>query len=631
MIQFMSARVKHYFTHLALVLTYLLICFAFAVGTAGLEDDEAVSFRQSAALAQHAPMQCLGSYDLRFGHICLPVMLAPYVGASKDYVLLPLFAITGFHVGVARMGAALLAACGIFGAWFFMNRFFGPMPAAVSAGFLALNPSYVDLPLFDQGNIAFSLGILGLVLVAVTRAVDRPSHGRFFALGLLIGLGIWGRLNFAWLALAAGVALTIVFCQELLGMLRYAPALIAGSLLGAAPLIRFLLRRSGDLKSFMETSAVAQTFSQTLHSVLFSLWDVMLASAEHRVMIWRADRIPAGLSTAMLTLSAIAVAWCLFRKNKTSRAIALTIAVLLVEFLASQLPVASHHMVIFVFLVALAIGAALSSFTGKAARIATGCLCFAYTITAATIDFDSASRLHRTRGYGEWSAGIYPLVSLLKSHPDANGLYMLDWGFAQSIYVLSKGQLPSVNLFAKPETRDPESVDWPRRLQDGGTFVTYATDTLHFPEATLSFEHELEQSQKPFTKTSFQERDGMPYAYVFVVPRSPASEGASRIPDARRTTSFFASPAEITGDANGLGQTTLLFWTDKSTFVEIHVGTPDGPMLGQFRSRGVTSGVSKTGSWVSDGMTFYLQDVAGKPLAPQYTLATVKVSVKTAR
>ncbi|HLX46365.1 MAG TPA: glycosyltransferase family 39 protein [Bryobacteraceae bacterium] len=627
----MRARGQYYLAPGALIFAYLLICFAFAVGTAGLEDDEAVSFRQSAALAQHAPMQCLGSYDLRLGHICLPIMLAPYVGASKDYVLLPLFAIAGFHVGVARMGAALLAACGIFGAWVFMKRFFGPMPAAVSAGFLALNPSYIDLPLFDQGNIAFSLGILGFLLVAVTRVVDRPSRGRFFTLGLLIGIGTWGRLNFAWLALAAGVAVMIVFRRELGSMLRYAPWLIAGSLAGAAPLIRFLLRRSGDLKSFMETSAVPQTFSQTLHSVLVSLWDVMLASAEHRVTIWRAGPIPAGLSTAMLALSAMAVAWCLFQRSKAARAVALTILVLLAVYVGSQLPVASHHMVIFVFLVALALGTASSGLTKKAGRIAIGLLCFAYAITAATIDFDSASRLHRTRGYGEWSAGIYPLVAYLQSHPDSNGLYMLDWGFAHSTYVLSKGRLPSTDLYTRPDSRGGENVDWPRRLHDGGTFVTYATDILHFPEATLSFEHELELSKRPFTKTSFQERDGTAYAHVLVVPRSPASEEPLRIPDARRTTTFLASPSEIAGDANGLGQTTLLFWTDKSTFVEIHVGAPDGPMLGQFRSRGVTSGVSKTGSWVSDGMTFYLQDVAGKPLVPQYTLATVKVSVKTAR
>src|SRR5271154_4156159 len=248
----MPARLKHYLIPFSLILAYLAICFVFAVGTAGLEDDEAVSFRQSAALADHAPMQCLGSYDLRFGHICLPIMLAPYVGASKDYVLLPLFAIACFHVGVARMGAALLAACGIFGAWFFMNRFFGAAAAAFTAGFLALNPSYIDLPLFDQGNIAFSLGILGLVLVAITLIADVPSHARFFVLGLLIGLGIWGRLNFAWLVFAAGVAVVAVFRRELLGMLRFVPSLVAGTLVGVALLIRFLLRRAGDLRSFME-------------------------------------------------------------------------------------------------------------------------------------------------------------------------------------------------------------------------------------------------------------------------------------------------------------------------------------------------------------------------------------------
>ena len=624
----MPAHLKHYLVPFSLILTYLIICFAFGVGTAGLEDDEAVSFRQSAALADHARMQCLGSYDIRFGRACLPVMLAPYVGAAKDYVLLPLFEIAGVHVGVARMGAALLAACGIFGAWFFMNRFFGAVAAAITAGFLAVNPSYIDLPLFDQGNIAFSLGIFGLLLVAVTRVVDRPSHARFFVLGLLIGLAIWGRLNFAWLVFAAGAAVTVVFRFSLTRMLRYLPSLVAGSLVGGALLVKFLLRRSQDLRSFMEASSAPQTFSQTLHSVLFSLWDVTLASMEHRAAIWHAGPIPAGLSTIMLAISATAVAWCLLSRSKPAAVIGVTVIALLLEFLVSRLPVASHHMVIFVPLLGLALGIAVSDlrFMRKGGRIAAGLLCFAYTITAATIDFNSASSLHRTRGYGEWSAGIYPLVSYLQSHPDQNGLYMLDWGLDQPIYILSKGRLPSTNLFAAAEG---SGFDWPRLLHDGGTFVTYETDILHFPEATISFEQELEQSKKPFTKTSFQERDGAPYAYVFVVPRSPADEQPPRTPPGKRETTFFASPAEIVSEANGLGKTTLLFWTDKSTFVEIHVGAPDGPMLGQFRSRGPTSGVSKTGNWVSDGMTFYLQDVAGKPLVPQYTLATVKVSVKS--
>ena len=628
----MSARLRHYLIPFSLILIYLAICCAFAVGTAGLEEDEAVSFRQSAALADHARMQCLGSYDIRFGNGCLPVMLAPYVGASKDYVLLPLFEIAGFHVAVARMGAALLAACGILGAWFFMNRFFGPLAAAITAGFLALNPSYIDLPLFDQGNIAFSLAILGLLLVSVTRIVDRPSHARFFVFGLLIGLGIWGRLNFAWLVFAAGIAITVVFRLELSRMFRFVPSLIAGTLVGVALLARFLLRRAGDLRSFTETSAVGQSFAQTLHSVFFSLWDVMLASREHRVTIWRADPIPSGLSTAMLAVSAIAVGWCLFRRSKPALAVVVTIVALLLEYLAARLPVASHHTVIFVPLVGLALGIAVSDrrFLWNAGRLAVALLCFAYVITAATIDFNSATSLHRTQGYGEWSSGIYPLVSYLQSHPDQNGLYMLDWGLGHTVFVLSKGQLPSISLFRAPIAGDAErAVDWPRVLHDGGTFVTYATDTLHFPEATILFEQELEQSKKPFTKTSFQERDGSPYAYVFVVPRS-----RGEVPETTLTgkkTTFLASPAEIVSQENGFGKTTLLFWTDRSKFVEIHVGAPDGPMLGQFRSRGPNSGVAMTGNWVSDGMTFYLQDVAGKPLALQYTLATVSVSVRSAK
>jgi hypothetical protein len=52
------------------------------------------------------------------------------------------------------------------------------------------------------------------------------------------------------------------------------------------------------------------------------------------------------------------------------------------------------------------------------------------------------------------------------------------------------------------------------------------------------------------------------------------------------------------------------------------VGSPSGPL---FTYQG-SQGSAQTGAWVTDGMTFYLQDVTGgKPLTAANTLATLVV------
>jgi hypothetical protein len=83
---------------------------------------------------------------------------------------------------------------------------------------------------------------------------------------------------------------------------------------------------------------------------------------------------------------------------------------------------------------------------------------------------------------------------------------------------------------------------------------------------------------------------------------------------------MFASPSTIAAG----GTTTLVWNTPAAQTVEIHVGSASGPMFG----RGGPRGSAQTGTWVTDGMTFYLQDVTNNaPLTPANTLATVVVHV----
>lgn len=70
------------------------------------------------------------------------------------------------------------------------------------------------------------------------------------------------------------------------------------------------------------------------------------------------------------------------------------------------------------------------------------------------------------------------------------------------------------------------------------------------------------------------------------------------------------------------GTTTINWNAPNVSDVEIHLGSPNGPLF----ASGGNQGSAQTGPWVPDGMTFYLQDVTnGKPLTASNTLATLIV------
>jgi len=77
----------------------------------------------------------------------------------------------------------------------------------------------------------------------------------------------------------------------------------------------------------------------------------------------------------------------------------------------------------------------------------------------------------------------------------------------------------------------------------------------------------------------------------------------------------------VTGNAFH-GATTLSWNAPDAKVIEVHVGSPAGPVFAEGGNRGSVD----TGVWVADGMVFYLQDVSdGRPLTADYTLATVVV------
>jgi Ferritin-like domain len=94
-------------------------------------------------------------------------------------------------------------------------------------------------------------------------------------------------------------------------------------------------------------------------------------------------------------------------------------------------------------------------------------------------------------------------------------------------------------------------------------------------------------------------------------------------------------PASLTASPNpipvasgaDLGMTTISWNAPSASVIQVRVGAPDGDLF----TDNVNLGSMATGLWVSDGLTFYLQDVSsGQAPTAANTLATLVVNLKSA-
>jgi hypothetical protein len=86
------------------------------------------------------------------------------------------------------------------------------------------------------------------------------------------------------------------------------------------------------------------------------------------------------------------------------------------------------------------------------------------------------------------------------------------------------------------------------------------------------------------------------------------------------------NPIVVCG-GEGLGATTLTWSAEEAGEVQIRVGSPAGKLL----VHGGQAGRVETGSWVTDGMVFFLQDVTGaRPLTWENSVAALVVHVTDA-
>jgi hypothetical protein len=234
---------------LALALSFVLFsCIALGVvgrhlEVPGLYYDEVIQAEPAVQfLADDGrPSRIPGARTIRLFGGWFPVMVQPYMGAVKSHALMPAFAAFGATAASLRLTTLTWSLVGLLFAMLWAREVLGTRVALVAAALLAVDPSFLWTSRHDWGS--FALGFLCRCggLYFVTTGWTHRTTWRLFAGGLCLGLGVYNKIDFGVLVVAAGLALAIALPRVVSEAvrsrgLRPLPAAL-GFLLGAGPMI----------------------------------------------------------------------------------------------------------------------------------------------------------------------------------------------------------------------------------------------------------------------------------------------------------------------------------------------------------------------------------------------------------
>ncbi len=177
------------------------------------------------------------------------------------------------------------------------------------------------------------------------------------------------------------------------------------------------------------------------------------------------------------------------------------------------------------------------------------------------------------------------------------GQTTLNWTCPTCAFTQVRIGSPSGQLFAANASGGSATTgNW---VTDGMTFYLLDTTNASSPSTVAMFTAHL-QAPSASAGTSSASSNG-----VITATPNPA----------------FYAPGSL-----ALAQTSVSWSCSSCSSTEIHVDSPGGPL---FATSFGGSGTATTGTWVTDGTVFYLQDASsGNPTSPSSTVSTVTVAVQ---
>ena len=527
----------------AAILLHLLLAMGLAWQDVGLHYDEAIH--------QHGTVHMLHSEGKpRFAHYdpggwievagrWWPVMIMPYTGAVSYYLLLPVYAVWGADPFVSRLFAALLSAFGIWALARLLREQVHPAAVAFTALAMAVHPSSVFHTILDKTNTALWAASLGALALSINAYLKSPGTARACLVGLVAGIAVWNRLNFAWLLLSAAVAAVLILRRSVWIPRRQVVALAAGGLIGCFPVVVYELLSRGGTLSFIQHARLDLDLFSLFQARVPMLIDAVLCDRQCRAVWDGPASLPLWLSVVLSAGVLFGLAAALLRRDKTPAALWHRLAALFcLTFGAimafSRLPVGHHHVVTLVpaaaIVVVLALGWLATRY--RVGKIVAGAFALVYFCAAMFWSIALIRGLQRTGGTASWSDAIYFVNDYLETYQHGREVKILDWGLHNNLFVLSNGEIRAVELFWGPDAENTVAgKPWAEQLRVGDLYLTNAEGKRHFPEATLGFERALAESGFSFQRAQFRTRTGTPYAeLISVLPADAARSSPYLLP-----------------------------------------------------------------------------------------------------
>ncbi len=379
----------------------------------------------------------------------LPWMTQVYLGALKDQLLIPSFALFGATPVVLRTTTLSIALVGLLFAMLFAERLIGSGAAIAMGLLLATDPSFFFVARHDWGPFAsgFMFRSAGL-LFAIRFLVDGRLWTALLA-GSAFGLGIYNKVDVVVClaatvcaalaaAYAGGDALRARIRERRAGLVLFATAL----LVTAAPMIA----------SLAEMGAVAQSLSRQDDSVekLLAAWTTLDGTYFARLMAvgGRFERLfdPSDVGFGLFGVVALASAptLVLLARRETREARGALVFVWVAFVLATigmlVFPGASriHHFLNVLPFPHLAVAAVLSvgwRTRHRLVRTTLAAVAALALVGSIVIDIRTAQLITTTGGRGWWSDALNAFAADPSLSAEDN-LVSLDWGFHQSLSFL---------------------------------------------------------------------------------------------------------------------------------------------------------------------------------------------------
>jgi hypothetical protein len=453
-------------------------------------------------------------------------MLMPYAGATSFYALLPVYALFEPGVVIGRVTAALLAAFGLWGLGRLAGVAAGPAAAAAVVLILAVHPGFLSNTVFNDSGFAYWMAALGAACLALRRYVELPVAAWAALLGFACGVGVWTRLNFAWLVAAAVVGFLAGFGLRAVPPLRHVVAAVAGALLGSTPLLGYQVFTLGRVTlEYVASFDAIPRDSAFLVERLQQLAAALLYDDEHRRGMWDGPALAVwqvaliGVLTAAAVVSGFVGGRADDPRRRWHRAVSTAFLALAAVMMATRLPVRGHHFLTLVPLAAVVIVLTATRLTSRRPRAWPAVAVAAAVYVAVAVHWDGTARraLVRTGGEGLWSDATVKVARHLQTR-EGPRVRAVDWGFHTSIFVLTKGRVEVREMFWHG-VDGPGAPDWSREIVPGGAYLSHVDPyvTPMGAAATARFREELARTGLSYRTTVFDDRRGRPHSELVEV------------------------------------------------------------------------------------------------------------------